>query len=307
MRAPSLLTLAFAGFVFAGGCDDKKDAADGGKAAAGKADGGKADAGGDKADGGKAVDGKDPAVAGLPSAEELLARAVEAQGGAAKVEAIQSLHLEGTVSVSGQNIQGDMKLWWKNGDFYSEQTMVGIGTVRAGKSGDVTWSDDPISGLRQLTGVEAEQNAWASSPSLPAQWKRYFETAKTVGERDLDGKKIYDVELVAKSGTKVTLSFDAASGLQVAHAFSQASPLGDTPVQVKLEDYREVDGFKLPYQQVMDISIAKATQTLSVVEFNVPVDTTKFAMPTGGAETAKAGAGPANDGEAPTTANPVTP
>ena len=28
MRAPSLLTLAFAGFVFAGGCDDKKDAAE---------------------------------------------------------------------------------------------------------------------------------------------------------------------------------------------------------------------------------------------------------------------------------------
>ncbi len=284
MRAPALLTFVLASFVFAAGCDDKKDAtADGGKAVAGKADGGKAEPG--KADGGKAEPGgDDAAVAGLPSAETLLAKAVEAQGGKAKVDALESLHLEGTVAVSGQNITGDMKLWWKNGDFYSEQTMVGIGTVRAGKQGDVSWSEDPISGLRKLTGVEAEQQAWASSPSLPAQWQRYFETAKTVGERDLDGKKVYDVELAAKSGTKVTLSFDATSGLQVAHAFSQASPLGDTPVSVKLEDYREVDGFKLPYQQVMDISIAKATQTLTVVEFNVPVDGTKFAMPTGGAE-----------------------
>ncbi|MFO0634613.1 MAG: hypothetical protein U0168_17355 [Nannocystaceae bacterium] len=267
-------------------CDAKKDEGT-------TADGKSATAKGETKSGeGKAGDpaAKAAPSSDLPSAESLLDKATVAQGGKDKIEQLQSLHLEGTVSVLSQNIGGDMKLWWKAGDFYSEQTMVGVGTVRAGKQGDVIWADDPVSGLRTLTGIEAEQQAWASSPSLPAQWQRYFTAARTVGKRELGGKPVYDVELTAKSGATVTLSFDADSGLQVAHQFKQQTPMGETPVTVELQDYREVQGFKMPYKQVMDIGIAKATQTLTVVEIDVPVDASKFAKPTGGAEVAPAGA-----------------
>jgi outer membrane lipoprotein-sorting protein len=125
---------------------------------------------------------------------------------------------------------------------------------------------------------------WASSLMLAADWKRYFSQAETVAERLEGGKKVYDVELTSDSGAKVTLSFDAESGLQLGQKFEQVTPMGKMPVSVEIEDYREVDGIKIPFKQITDASLAKATQEITEVEFNPEVDTSTFAMPTGGAE-----------------------
>ena len=225
----------------------------------------------------------DNAGAALPKAEDLLEKAVAAQGGREKIDALDSFYLEGELLVSAQKIKGAMKLWWQAGDFYIEQTMVGIGTVRAGKQGDVIWSEDPINGLRRLTGGEAEQQAWASTLSLPAHWKRYFESAATTGQREIGGKKVYDVMLTSKSGATVTLSLDAESGLQVAQSFKQTTPMGQMPMSTEFKDYRDVEGLKLPYLQVTDAMLATATQTLTKIELGAKVDPTKFAMPTKGA------------------------
>lgn len=238
-----------------------------------------------KTDADAKAQGDDVAKAALPDAAELLDKAVLAQGGREKLDGLTSLYLEGKLVVSAQNIKGDVKLWWKAGDFYTEQTMVGVGMVRAGKQGDVIWSEDPINGLRKLEGAEAEQHAWASSPSLAAHWQRYFEKAETTGERDVGGAKAYDVTLTSKTGAKVTISVDATSGLPVAQQFQQDTPLGPMPVAVELKDYRDVGGLKLPHVQVTDAKLAVATQTLTKVEFGVEIDATKFAMPTRGTKT----------------------
>lgn len=258
------------------GCDSKPAA---GEAKPGDTKSAKAEPGAKAADP-KAVEGTGEAK--LPAAADLLDKAVLAQGGREKFDAIESLYLEGTTAVSAQKINGTMKLWWKGGDFYIEQEMMGIGTIRAGKQGDVIWSDDPVNRLRKLSGAEAEQHAWASSPSLPAQWQRYFDKAETIAERDHKGKKVYDVKLTSKSGATVTLSFDAESGLQVVQSFKQITPMGEVPLSVELEDYREADGIKLPHKQVTDLTLATATQTLTKVEIGAAVDETKFAMPKSG-------------------------
>jgi hypothetical protein len=219
----------------------------------------------------------------LPAAEGLLAKAVDAVGGKDKLATITSFHLQGKLLVSGQNITGELELWWKAGDFYTEQSMVGIGQIRAGKQGAKIWSEDPINGRRELKDLEAEQHTWASSLLLAADWKRYFASAETIGKREKDGKTLYDVKLTSSSGAEVELTFDAESGLQVGQKFQQDTPLGKMPVAVEMQDYREVDGLKLPFKQVTDASLAEATQEIVSIEFNVPVDTAKFAMPTGGA------------------------
>jgi hypothetical protein len=219
----------------------------------------------------------------LPAAEGLLAKAVDAVGGKDKLATITSFHLQGKLLVSGQNITGELELWWKDGDFYTEQSMVGIGQIRAGKQGAKIWSEDPINGRRELKDLEAEQHTWASSLLLAADWKRYFASAETIGKREKDGKTLYDVKLTSSSGAEVELTFDAESGLQVGQKFQQDTPLGKMPVAVEMQDYREVDGLKLPFKQVTDASLAEATQEIVSIEFNVPVDTAKFAMPTGGA------------------------
>ncbi|MGH1344620.1 MAG: hypothetical protein ACRBN8_23880 [Nannocystales bacterium] len=216
----------------------------------------------------------------LPDAADLLAKSVDAVGGKAKLESVKSFHLEGTIGAPKQNLSGKVETWWKGGDFYMVQTIPGLGINRSGKKGDLIWAEEPINGLRKLDGKEAEQHMWASSLLLTADWRNFFEKATTVAERDIKGKKAYDIELSAKSGAILTVTIDATSHLMVEQSFKVFSPLGSMPVTIRSTDYRDVEGMKIPYKQVTDASLMELTQELSVVELNAPVDEANFAMPT---------------------------
>lgn len=227
-----------------------------------------------------AKDDADP-ESNLPDAKELLAKSVEAVGGQATLDKVQSFHLEGTIGAPKQNLTGKVETWWKGGDFYMVQTIPGLGINRSGKKGDVIWAEEPINGLRKLEGKEAEQHMWASSLLLTADWDQFFDEAKTTAERMVEGKKVYDIELSAKSGATLTVTLDAKTHLMVEQSFKVHSPLGSMPVTIRSTDYRDVDGMKIPYKQVTDASLMELTQELTVVELNAPVDEATFAMPTG--------------------------
>lgn len=229
-------------------------------------------------------DGEAPAVEAppenaFPAAADLLAKSVEAVGGKAKLESVKSFHLEGTIGAPKQNLSGKVETWWKGGDFYMVQTIPGLGINRSGKKGDLIWAEEPINGLRKLEGKEAEQHMWASSLLLTADWRDFFETATTVAERTIDGKKAYDIELSAKSGAVLTVTIDTTSYLMVEQSFKVFSPLGSMPVTIRSTDYRDVEGMKIPYKQVTDASLMELTQELSVVELNAEVDEANFGMP----------------------------
>ncbi|MCA9649928.1 MAG: hypothetical protein KC501_08465 [Myxococcales bacterium] len=209
----------------------------------------------------------------------MLDRAAVAMGGRQAIDTIQSFHYRGTIEMLGQNIRGDLRIWWKGGDFYMEQIVPGIGEMRAGKQGDRIWADDPVNGRRRLTGIEAEQHTWASSLLLAADWKRYFDEAQTIAEREVDGHRILDVRLSSATGLEVTMSFDADTGLQVGQSFEQVTPMGRQPFDVTFEDYRDVDGIKIAFRQVIDAKFQKIVQVIEEVELNAAVDEGLFAQP----------------------------
>lgn len=225
--------------------------------------------------------------AALPAAEGILERAAAAMGGKEAIDRVESFYYRGAIEMVGQNIRGDLEIWWKGGDFYMEQVIPGLGRMRAGRRGDEIWAEDPIHGLRELSGVEAEQLAWASSLLLPGEWKRYFQHAKTIAARTEDGRTLYDVELSASSGLRVVMRFDAESGLQVGQSFEQVTPMGQQPFDVRFEDFREVDGIKLAYRQVIDAKVQRLVQVITEVRLNAAVDESKMAMPRTGADLVK--------------------
>lgn len=275
-RSPRLGSLLLA-LALGWACKQDPAASDAGEAKGASAEGKAGPAGaGDAAQASNAVP--------LPAAEGILERAAVAMGGKAAIDRVQSFYYRGTIDMVGQNIHGDLEIWWKGGDFFMEQAVPGIGKMRAGKQGDEIWSEDPIHGLRRLSGVEAEQHAWASSLLLAAEWKRYFQSAKTIATRQVDGHAVHDVELSAPSGLRVVMSFDADSGLQVGQSFEQVTPMGKQPFEVRFEDYREVEGIKLAYRQVIDAKVQQVVQVITEVRLNAPVDAAKFAYPRTGSD-----------------------
>lgn len=216
------------------------------------------------------------------AAQKILDRAVEAVGGRDKLENLASFHYSGTISIKDQAIEGTIELWWKAGDFYTVQKIPGLGVIEAGKSGEQLWSRDPFLGLRELTGVEAHQQRWASSPMLASDWQTYFDHARV---KPSDDQKLELVELRTDGDhAPVTLGFHPETGLLETQSFVQKSPMGDTPVTSVMSDYRDVEGLRISFRQTTETPLATAVQVIDSLEVNGPVDVSQFKMPTGGAE-----------------------
>jgi hypothetical protein len=82
------------------------------------------------------------------------------------------------------------------------------------------------------------------------------------------------------------LYFDTQTGLLVRKETALPTPLGNNPMQVNYEDYRDTgSGVKFPYLITMypanedSVPATNATIHVTKVQDNAPLDNTKFAKP----------------------------
>ena len=215
----------------------------------------------------------------LPDAKALLAESVEALGGAANFEAIRSYHIVSKMTDDGLGLNGVADTWWRDGDFYVESDIPGVGKMRLGSQGGKVWSDDPINGPRAIFGVEAEQSAWSTSRCIAHDWRNYFKSAETTELLEVDGSTIAVITLTSMSGDEVKLNIDMATKMPVSQSFKQANPLGAMPVTVTFADYRTVHGTQVAFRQLVDATLTKMTSETESFDVNVEIPDGLFAPP----------------------------
>src|SRR4029077_12684927 len=69
-----------------------------------------------------------------------------------------------------------------------------VGQVKEGTNGRVVWSDDPVNGLRLLSGAEAEQFKLESTWNLERNLKKLFNKITVKGDND-GGRALECLEL----------------------------------------------------------------------------------------------------------------
>jgi hypothetical protein len=92
-------------------------------------------------------------------------------------------------------------------------------------------------------------------------------------------KNIIDGE-VKGSSVKERLFLDADSGLLLRRLTYKPTLLGLLADQTDFEDYRAVDGVKVPFLVKAATGAFATTRTYTDIRFNVPVDDSKFATST---------------------------
>ncbi len=215
----------------------------------------------------------------LPDAETIFAANVEAVGGKAKLDAIKTFYREDTMEIPAQKIKITNKMWWKEGDFYAEADMPGMGVTKIWKVGNDLWTQDPINGMRKVEGKELAQQLRSNELVVTANWQAHFAKAETKGRRVVDGKSMIDVLLTTAGGDEVTMTFDEESKLMIEQAFVQDSPQGKIPMKSINEEYKDFDGFKVPIKSTVDMTVAKITGTVVKFELNAKIEKGKIKLP----------------------------
>jgi len=227
------------------------------------------------------TEGAEPQVAqtDLPTAEIMFAGNVDAVGGKAKIDLIKTFYREDNMEVVGQGIKINNKLWWSNGDYYSEASMPGMGLTRIWKVGENMWSEDPINGLRKIEGKEAQQQLRANELVITATWKDHFAKAETKARRVVDGKPAIDVVLTTTDGDETVMTFDEESKLLVESSFVQDSPMGKFPTKALSQDYKEFDGFKVSTKSTMQMAATEIVGTMVEFKPNAKIEKGKISLP----------------------------
>ena len=224
-----------------------------------------------------------------PPAETILARYIEALGGAERLASITSLVATGTYA-GFDTLDREVPL-----EFFARAPDQRAMIARGGAIGaaDFFWTYDGQNGWRyqpdtpvplvELTGsslvgarIDAMMSFPAQIPQAFGQWQVSF--------ADIDGQQVEVVRGINEGQNPVNLYFDE-SGMLVRLTRWTDTAAGPVPVQIDYSDYREVVGVQMAFHWIVTWTNGRSTIQLSDVRPNVPIDDARFA---------KAGLGAAN-------------
>ncbi|HKY04435.1 MAG TPA: hypothetical protein VJQ56_06080 [Blastocatellia bacterium] len=223
-----------------------------------------------------------PATAqNAPTTDQILDKYVQAVGGKAAIEKATSRVAKGTIEIPAAGLKGPIEIYSKAPDkSLFMLTIPGYGVTQVGYDGKTGWSQDPSTGMRDLSGDELATLKRDADFYGTLKIKETFK-AKYLGKEKVSGRDTHVLELTPATGSPEKRYFDTETGLLSRIDVETDSPIGKIAVQVYLEDYREVDGVKMPFTVRRTSSAGDFTMKYDEVKNNVPIDDAKFAKPAG--------------------------
>jgi len=212
-----------------------------------------------------------------PSVDEIFARYIQAVG--PKAAETKTLFMKGTRAAS-QNRNWPNEITWSAPDKILSVMTLPQTTIRQAAAADKGWV---------LNGTKLQTLTAAQVATARRGLEDVFSAVKvtlTAGMQVADTEKIdgRDVWVVVKSTPETTLKyyFDAGTGLLRRRLAINHAAVLPIPEQIDFEDYRDVDGVKLPFtirRSAID-TYDSWTRTFTEIKRNISVDDALFVAPT---------------------------
>ena len=219
------------------------------------------------------------------TAEELAAKNIEAKGGAAALDAVQTVRRSGKLVIGGgQFVLGVVDTRKRPDSIREEASLQGLTQVEAydGKDG---WKIDPFGGRKDPERMPADdlkgliESAEIGGPL--AGYRGRGDELEYLGTEDIDGTAAHKLKLTSKAGDVRYVYLDPDYFLEI-RIESQRNVRGvKRTVVTDLGEYEKVEGVYWPFAIASgrkgDSDPAKVQY--EKIEVNVPVDASYFAFP----------------------------
>jgi hypothetical protein len=154
-------------------------------------------------------------------------------------------------------------------------------------STEVGWSlNTTQNGLRELRGPGLARIKRESEFNREVKLKDQYSTLSLAGTAGVAGREAYVIEAVPVEGSSEKLYFDTQSGLLVRRDVQgEITPDGQSLIRAAIEtyfeDYRTVDGVKLPFtlRRKLPGDAGNIFNRFREITFNVPIADSKFSVP----------------------------
>jgi hypothetical protein len=179
------------------------------------------------------------------TAEEVLARHLEAIGGAEAAGAVERRTARGTATLHGGR-EVPVEVVQEAPDRTSTSLELPGGALVSTVDGAVGTVEAPGRPPRQMNGAELAVAALTGDPGWLTRPGELLADPRVAGRGTVGGREVLVIEAKV-AGSPVELSFDRERGLLRRVAAWAETPVGRLPAQVDLDDYREVGGLATPH------------------------------------------------------------
>jgi hypothetical protein len=223
------------------------------------------------------------AATGAPSAEQVLAKYIEAVGGAQRLAALTSFQAAGKALGYGDADAAPLQIFAKAPNQHSEVVTTASGPSITTYDGRAGWTvvPDAFTPLprRILTGAELEGARLDAMLSFPGQIRQALTDWRGAIPSAIGDVDVQVIQGSMANGYPVKLYFDDDSGLLVRQVRYLDTSLGRATWQIDYSDYRDVAGVKMPFKRTLLWQSGKSEVEIERIQPNVAVDNTRFARP----------------------------
>ncbi len=210
------------------------------------------------------------------TAEELVAKNLDARGGAAKLRAVTTMHMVGKVRAGG-GLDAKVESWAIAPEHYrGEFSLQGMTAVQAW-DGREAWSISPFGGRKEPQKMSADdakgliEQSDIAGPLVDYQAKG--NKIEYLGIEDIDGTDAHKLRVTLKNGDTEVLYIDPDQFLEI-RVVNHRMVRGQEEVSTTdLGEYEKVDGIYFPFES--------GRSHVEKVELNQPIDQKMFAFPGG--------------------------
>ena len=220
-----------------------------------------------------------PSAEEVALVEQIFTRYTEAVGGQEAIDRVTSYKTKGTFELAGR--RGSIEIWGK--DPNKNLTVLEfpvVGTIKKGFDGETQWVQTPAgtvtdSSEQEIAEVERDADIYRAG-----KIKNLYEKVKLERKAWLSGRDVYMIEGIPAKGPSEKLFFDIENGLLVRWDMARKHPKrGTVFVKVHLDDYKDVDGVKVPHKVRFAFESFSFTITVDELQHNVAINDAVFKKP----------------------------
>jgi len=220
-----------------------------------------------------------------PTVDGLVAKNMEAKGGAGALNSLQTLRSTGKLLVQeGQIELGYLQTKKRPDEVRTEASLQGMTQIEAydGKDG---WKVSPFFGRKdpeRMSGDDVKALVEDTEIDGPlADWKTKGSTIEYLGTEDVDGTPAHKLKVVRKNGDVSFVYLDPDHFLEIRIVTQRVRHGAHEEIETDLGDYEKAGGVFVPTSIEVGRkgSADKQVVVVDKVEANVPVDDTIFHFP----------------------------
>lgn len=219
-----------------------------------------------------------------PTADDIIAGYIKTAGGIDRIAAIRSLRRIGKFTTEDGFEAAVVQESNRPSRVRQEFSVQGMTAVNAydGASG---WKIDPFQGKKDAESLSDEElRAIVEDADFDEPLINYRQKGNKVefaGMDQIEGTDVYKLKVTLRSGDTRTYYLDTESYMPIKYETKRIIRGTPQESETSLGDYKQVGGWYLPFSMESKQKGSSGSQkiTLDKIEFNVPIDTTRYFRP----------------------------